>query len=44
MYFSYHMMIFLSYVEGIQEGTSRLVRILVSLLLNILNLLQKKEL
>ena len=28
MYFSQHMMIFVSYVEGIQKETSRLVRIL----------------
>ena len=36
MYFSYHMMMFVNYVEGIQEENSRLVKIypLLSLILN----------
>ena len=43
MYFSYHMMMFVNYVEGIQDENSRLVRIhpLFNLILTPVNLVHK---
>ena len=40
MYFSYHMIMFVNYVEGIQEENSRLVYPLFSLILSPVNLSQ----